>query len=290
MRSRTSILFFMTPAFLLYTAIVFIPILASVYYSFFKWDVLSPPKFIGLDNFIRMFTKDDIFVTSVKNMLFLTVTSIVLQQFFGFLLAVFITSKIKGKEFFKNVFFYPAVIASVAVGLMWTFIYDPKFGLLNGFLRLIGLESLQRQWLFEQSTAMWAITLVVCWQYIGYTMILYVAAIQNIPRDIFESARIDGAVGWRLIRYMTIPLVKPIIKVNMILITVGSLKFFDLVYAMTRGGPAHSTSVLAMHMYNRSFRQYEYGYGDALAVVLLIMCLVATLVINLLFRKADTEY
>lgn len=290
MRSRTSILFFMTPAFLLYTAIVFIPILASVYYSFFKWDVLSPPKFIGLDNFIRMFTKDDIFVTSVKNMLFLTVTSIVLQQFFGFLLAVFITSKIKGKEFFKNVFFYPAVIASVAVGLMWTFIYDPKFGLLNGFLRLIGLESLQRQWLFEQSTAMWAITLVVCWQYIGYTMILYVAAIQNIPRDIFESARIDGAVGWRLIRYMTIPLVKPIIKVNMILITVGSLKFFDLVYAMTRGGPAHSTSVLAMHMYNRSFRQYEYGYGDALAVVLLIMCLVATLVINLLFRKAETEY
>jgi len=290
LRSRTSILFFMTPAFLLYTAIVFIPILASVYYSFFKWDVLSPPKFIGLDNFIRMFTKDDIFVTSVKNMLFLTVTSIVLQQFFGFLLAVFITSKIKGKEFFKNVFFYPAVIASVAVGLMWTFIYDPKFGLLNGFLRLIGLESLQRQWLFEQSTAMWAITLVVCWQYIGYTMILYVAAIQNIPRDIFESARIDGAVGWRLIRYMTIPLVKPIIKVNMILITVGSLKFFDLVYAMTRGGPAHSTSVLAMHMYNRSFRQYEYGYGDALAVVLLIMCLVATLVINLLFRKADTEY
>jgi raffinose/stachyose/melibiose transport system permease protein len=280
----------MTPAFLLYTAIVFIPILASVYYSFFKWDVLSPPKFIGLDNFIRMFTKDDIFVTSVKNMLFLTVTSIVLQQFFGFLLAVFITSKIKGKEFFKNVFFYPAVIASVAVGLMWTFIYDPKFGLLNGFLRLIGLESLQRQWLFEQSTAMWAITLVVCWQYIGYTMILYVAAIQNIPRDIFESARIDGAVGWRLIRYMTIPLVKPIIKVNMILITVGSLKFFDLVYAMTRGGPAHSTSVLAMHMYNRSFRQYEYGYGDALAVVLLIMCLVATLVINLLFRKAETEY
>jgi len=290
LRSRTSILFFMTPAFLLYTAIVFIPILASVYYSFFKWDVLSPPKFIGLDNFIRMFTKDDIFVTSVKNMLFLTVTSIVLQQFFGFLLAVFITSKIKGKEFFKNVFFYPAVIASVAVGLMWTFIYDPKFGLLNGFLRLIGLESLQRQWLFEQSTAMWAITLVVCWQYIGYTMILYVAAIQNIPRDIFESARIDGAVGWRLIRYMTIPLVKPIIKVNMILITVGSLKFFDLVYAMTRGGPAHSTSVLAMHMYNRSFRQYEYGYGDALAVVLLIMCLVATLVINLLFRKAETEY
>jgi len=174
--------------------------------------------------------------------------------------------------------------------LMWTFIYDPKFGLLNGFLRLIGLESLQRQWLFEQSTAMWAITLVVCWQYIAKTMILYVAAIQNIPRDIFESARIDGAVGWRLIRYMTIPLVKPIIKVNMILITVGSLKFFDLVYAMTRGGPAHSTSVLAMHMYNRSFRQYEYGYGDALAVVLLIMCLVATLVINLLFRKAETEY
>ncbi|MBW5445736.1 ABC transporter permease subunit [Cohnella sp. CFH 77786] len=290
LRKKTTILFFTVPALLFYTAIVFVPILFSIYYSFFSWDAISPRKYVGLDNFVRMFTKDDVFVTSVKNMLFLTVTSIVFQQVLGFMLAVFITSRIKGKEFFKNVYFFPAVISSVAVGMLWTFIYDPGIGLLNGFLGLIGLGSLQHQWLYEPATAMWAITTVVSWQYVGYTMILYVAAIQNVPGEIFESARIDGAVGWRLVRTMTIPLVRPIIKVSTVLITIGSLKFFDLVFVMTRGGPADSTTVLALHMYSRSFSQLEYGYGDALAVVLLAMCLAATMIIHAIFRKSEVEY
>ncbi len=290
LRNKKAILFFLLPALLLYTAFVFVPIIASFYYSFFKWDVISPKKFIGFDNYVRMFTRDDVFVTSIKNMLIVLVVSLVFQQVVGFMVAVFITGKIRGKEWFKNIFFFPAIISTVAVGLMWSFIYKPDIGLINSLLGAVGLDSWKHQWLFEPKTAMWAVSFVVGWQYMGYTMIMYVAAIQNVPESIFESARIDGAVGWKLVRYMTIPLVKPIIKVTTILISIGSLKFFDLVFVMTGGGPANRTQVLASYLYGRSFGQFEYGYGDALAVILLLMCLLITVVINGLFRKADLEY
>lgn len=289
LRKKSTIVLFILPALLMYTAIVFIPIVVSIYFSFYHWDVISPRKFAGLDNYIRMFTRDEVFITSIKNMGFLLVTSLIFQQGFGFLLAVLLHSKIKGKELFKNIFFLPAVISTVAVGMMWKFIYEPQMGVLNELLRAVGLEGWARQWLFDPNTAMWAIAIVVSWQFIGYSMILYLAAIQNISEEVFESARIDGATGWKLVRYMTLPLVRPIIHVNTILISIGSLKFFDLVFVMTGGGPANRTQVLASYLYNRAFRQFEYGYGDALAVILMLMCLLLTLVINFIFRKSNTE-
>lgn len=170
LRNKAAILFFLLPALVLYTAIVFVPILASVYYSFFQWDVISPKKYIGFDNYVRMFTRDDIFITSIKNMVILLLVSLVLQQVLGFLLALFITGRIRGKEWFKNIFFFPAVISTAAVGMMWSFIYKPDIGLINSFLGLIGLDSWKHQWLFDPSTAMWAVSFVVSWQYIGYTI------------------------------------------------------------------------------------------------------------------------
>ncbi|ODP27227.1 putative ABC transporter permease protein YesP [Paenibacillus nuruki] len=290
LRNKSAIILFLLPALLLYTAIVFIPIVASIYFSFFKWDVISPMKFIGMDNYTRMFTRDSVFFTSIKNMMILLFVSLVIQQGLGFLLAILITGSIKGKEWFKNIFFFPAVISSVAVGMMWSFIYNPEIGMLNKLLDVLGMSSLANDWLSQPDTAMWAVSFVVGWQYLGYTMILYIAAIQNIPAHIFESARIDGAVGWKVVWHMTIPLVQPIMKVTTILITIGSLKFFDLVFVMTGGGPANQTQVLASYLYGRSFRQFEYGYGDALSVILLLMCLVATVLINMIFRKSSIEY
>jgi len=160
-----------------------------------------------------------------------------------------------------GLFFSPAVISSVAVGLMWSFIFHPTIGLLNQLLHFAGLESLARQWLLDPKTALWAIAFVTSWQYAGYSMVLFLAGIQNIPPNIFESAKIDGAGPLAVIRHITLPMIKPIIKVNTILITVGSLKFFDLVYAMTGGRPVHRTEVLASHIYTRSFQYFEYGYG-----------------------------
>lgn len=236
-----------------------------------------------------MFTQDTVFGISVRNMFLLLIVSLVLQLVGGFLLAVALTGKLRGSEWFKNVFFMPAVISSVAVGMMWTFIYDPSMGIINTLLEMVGLESWQHDWLSERGTAIWAVAIVASWQFVGYTMILFIAAIQNISNDIFEAARIDGATGWRMVRHITIPLVKPIIQVNTILISIGSLKFFDLIFVMTGGGPANRTQVLASYLYNRSFDQQEYGYGDAMAVVLLVMCLIITVIINRIFRVSDLK-
>jgi raffinose/stachyose/melibiose transport system permease protein len=289
LRKGSILAFFITPALILYSAFVFIPIIASIYFSFFDWDILNPRKFAGLGNYIRMFTSDDVFYVAIKNMLFLLVTCLATQLPLGFFLALILTRKVRGKDFFKAVFFLPAVISSVAVGLLWTFIYDPKIGIINMLLHSIGLEPLQRYWLTDPKTVMWAITTVVSWQFIGYTMLLFIAAIQNISEEIFEAARLDGAVGWKLVWHITLPLLKPIMKVNTILISIGSLKFFDLVIAMTGGGPANATQVLVSYINKRSFQNMEYGYGDALAVVLLLLCLFVTLLINKFIHTADVE-
>ncbi len=289
LRKGSTIAFFITPALFLYSAIVFIPIIASIYLSFFDWDVLNPMKFIGLDNYTRMFSDDDIFFITIRNVLFLLVTSLVIQLPFGFFLALILTGNVRGKDFFKLVFIMPAFLSSVAVGMMWTFIYHPQIGIINNLLDWLGLDSLKHLWLSEPKTVMWAVTVVVSWQFIGYTMILFIAAIQNISEEIFEAARLEGAIGWKLVWHITMPLLKPIIKVNTILISIGSLRFFDLIYVMTGGGPANVSQTLVGYLQKRSFGQLEYGYGNSLAVILLVMCLIVTFAINQLIPTKDIE-
>ncbi|KRE45800.1 carbohydrate ABC transporter permease [Paenibacillus sp. Soil724D2] len=289
LRKGSTIAFFITPALFLYSAIVFIPIIASIYLSFFDWDVLNPMKFIGLDNYTRMFSDDDIFFITIRNVLFLLVTSLLIQLPFGFFLALILTGNVRGKDFFKLVFIMPAFLSSVAVGMMWTFIYHPQIGIINNLLDWLGLDSLKHLWLSEPKTVMWAVTAVVSWQFIGYTMILFIAGIQNISEEIFEAARLEGAIGWKLVWHITMPLLKPIIKVNAILISIGSLRFFDLIYVMTGGGPANVSQTLVGYLQKRSFGQLEYGYGNSLAVILLVMCLIVTFAINQLIPTKDIE-
>lgn len=289
LRKGLTIAFFITPALFLYSAIVFIPIIASIYLSFFDWDVLNPMKFIGLDNYTRMFSDDNIFFITIRNVLFLLLTSLVIQLPVGFFLALILTGNVRGKDFFKLVFIMPAFLSSVAVGMMWTFIYHPQIGIINNLLDWLGLDSLKHLWLSEPKTVMWAVTAVVSWQFIGYTMILFIAAIQNISDEIFEAARLEGAIGWKLVWHITMPLLKPIIKVNAILISIGSLRFFDLVYVMTGGGPANVSQTLVGYLQKRSFGQLEYGYGNSLAVILLVMCLIVTFVINKSISTKDIE-
>jgi len=290
LRNKKMILLFVGPALLMYLLILFVPIVSSIYYSFFKWNLVSPMKFIGLDNYIRMFTWDDVFPITIRNVLVIIFVSVTFQQAFGFFLAVILTGKIKGRNFFKNIIFMPAVFSSVAVGLMWTFIYNPQIGIVNTILRAIGLDNLAKSWLIEPKIAIWAIGVVAIWQYTGYSMILYSAAILNIPNSINESASIDGATSWKRIRYITLPLVKPIIRINIVLACIGSLKFFDLIYVMTGGGPSRATEVLASYIYSRAFTQFQYGYGSALSIVLLIICLAITAIIYKLFKVEDIQY
>jgi len=215
-RNKKIILLFIGPALLMYLVILFVPIISSISYSFFKWDVISPMKFIGLDNYIRMFTWDDVFPITIRNVMIILFVSVTFQQVFAFILAVILSGRIRGRNFFKNIVFMPVVFSSVAIGLMWTFIYKPDIGVINTLLRSIGLGNLAKYWLTDPNIAIWAIGIVVIWQYTGFAMVLYHSAIQNIPSSIYEAALVDGITSWKKIRYITIHLIKPIIRINLV--------------------------------------------------------------------------
>lgn len=293
LRDKKMILIFVGPALLMFAVILLGPMLLGIAYSLFQWDALSSPNFIGIDNFVFMFTKDTVFWTALKNSLFFVVFSLISQQFLGLSIAIILTNNMKFKNLFKNIYYLPVVLSSAAVGLLWSFIYHPNIGLINNLLGAIGLESLQHQWLYEIGgflpLPLWCIGIVAAWQYMGSTMMLYMASIQGIPETLYEAAYIDGASRIKCIRYITLPLITPMVKISTVLSCIGSLKFFDLIFTMTRGGPAHATDVIASHLYTRAFVQYEYGYGSSLAVILVVMCLLFTFVLNKLIKVENYE-
>jgi raffinose/stachyose/melibiose transport system permease protein len=290
LRDKRVILLFVGPALVVYILVLLVPMLSSFGLSLFKWNALSTPKFTGLSNFIYMFTQDQLFPLALRNGFIILLASLVGEQLLGFFLAAALMSRIRFKNTFRNIYFLPEVLASVAVGMMWAFIYNPKFGLINSTLSAVGLGGLAQNWLTDQRLAIWSISFVVVWQYFGYSLTLFYSAMQGIPESLYDAATVDGASSWKVLWHITLPLIRPIIKANTILITIGSLKFFDLVFVMTHGGPAHATDVLASQMYNESFRNFRLGYGDALSVVLLGICLLLTFVINKSFKFESVEF
>lgn len=291
LRDKKMILLFVGPAVLLFVCIILGPMIYGVALALFQWDGMSDPKFIGFDNFTFMFTQDVTFWVSFKNSIFFVIFSLISQQFLGLLTAIILTNNIKFKNLFKNIYYLPVVLSSAAVGLLWSFIFHPQIGVLNGLLLTFGVTG--PNWLYEISgwlpLPLWCIGIVAMWQYMGSTMMLYMAAIQGIPESLYEAAYIDGASRIKCIRYITLPLITPMVKISTVLSCIGSLKFFDLIFTMTRGGPAHATEVLASHLYTRSFAQWEYGYGSALAIILIVLCLLFTFVLNKLVKVENYE-
>lgn len=188
----------------------------------------------------------------------------------------------------QTVFFLPCVICGVAVGLTWTFVYNGNYGLLNGFLKAIGLGGLQQMWLANKETAMLCIIIVIMWQYVGYHMVIQLAAMRNIDSSFYEAAEIDGATGWQQFKYITFPLIKPILKIDAVLIITGSLKYYDLVAVMTSGGPNHATEVMSTYMYYQSFNILNYGYASAIGVVLMLLCILSVGISNRVFKTDET--
>jgi len=281
LRDKKAIVLFCTPAFIMFTLILLLPILQVLYYSVCDYNALSKPQFIGLKNYIDLFTSDETMRIALKNSIFFMLFSAVSQQLFGLMLAVFLTNIKKGRNFFKNIYYLPCVLSSAALGLLWAFMFNPKMGL-NQMLACFGIEG--PLWL-SQSTGfiplpMWVIAFVALWQYIGQTMMLYMAQITGISTELFEASYIDGASKTDSFRFVTLPLIKPMFVTTLTLNCIGSLKFFDLIYNMTQGGPNHRTEVLATHLYDQGFKYFKYGYASAISVVLLIMCLLVTFIIS----------
>lgn len=290
LRRKRTILAFVLPAVLIYLFIVLMPIVNTAYHSTFKWNILGAKKFVGLQNFVTLFTKDKIFLKGMLNTFLLMFASLIIQTPLAILLAILVSGITRGKRYFKTVLFLPNILSSVAVGLLWTFIYNPEFGIINRTLEFLGLDSLTRLWLADKNTVLPSIIVTICWQFIGYHMILYLAAVENIPKEIREAAMIDGVNGWTMIRHITLPMIRHMIRVDMILMATGSLRFFDLIYVMSNGGPNHASEVIASYMYYKSFRDMQYGYGSAISMVLLVLCLVITLVLNQVLRSEKLEY
>ena len=281
LRDKKAIIIFIAPGFILFTAILLIPICKAFYYSLCDWNALSKPTFVGLDNFIKLFTKDKFMKIALKNSVFFMLFSAITQQVTGLFLAVILSNIKKGKNFFKNIYYLPCVLSSAALGLLWSFMFNQKMGV-NQILAMFGIDG--PLWLMDTKgfivLPMWVIGFVATWQYTGSTMMLYMAQISGISGSLYEASYIDGANKLQSFRHITLPLIKPMVVTTLSLNCIGSLKFFDLVYNMTSGGPNHRTDVLATHLYNEGFQYFKYGYASAIGIVLLIFCLLVTFIIN----------
>lgn len=281
LRDRKAMIVFLAPAFIMFTLILLIPIIQVLYYSLCDYNALSKPEFIGFGNYIKLFTEDETMRIALKNSIFFMAFSAISQQICGLLMAVFLTNIKRGRNFFKNIYYLPCVLSSAALGLLWAFMFNPKMGI-NQILDYFGIQG--PLWL-SRSTGfivlpMWVIAFVALWQYVGQTMMLYMAQITGISTELYEASYIDGASKTQSFRYITLPLIKPMFATSLSLNCIGSLKFFDLVYNMTQGGPNHRTEVLATHLYQQGFQYFKYGYASAISVILLILCLIITLFIN----------
>ncbi|MCU6712094.1 sugar ABC transporter permease [Paenibacillus sp. J5C_2022] len=290
--SKWTIAAFVLPLLLLYVTLVFVPIVVSFYNGLLDWNGIGKSTFVGLDNFRRMLTGDDVFWPAVGRTFLLAGFSMLVQLPIALLVAILISRYVRKPNVLVSSYFLPVILSVVVIGQLWKTIYNPASmgGMLNQILIKLGLEDWTRAWLSEPRLAIFAIIAVALWQYLGYHILIQFTGIQNIPSDIYEAAKIDGADGYKADRYITLPMIVPIFKISVVLSFIGSLQSFDLIMVMTGGGPAHSTEVLASHMYNMSFLSQKYGYGSAIAIFLIVVCLAATVLINFLFNRLDKKY
>jgi raffinose/stachyose/melibiose transport system permease protein len=286
--NKKAILFFMFPAVFLFLLVLFMPVIMSVYYSTLNWDGLGSGTFIGVDNYKQLFFDNvDNFPKSVVNSFLFMLVSLFIQIPISLLFAIILANGVKGESFFRNVYFVPVVISTVVIGQLWMKIYNPDYGLLNIFLRSIGLGGWAHGWLGDQSTALVATFIPTLWQYVGYHMLLLYAAIKSISPEIFEAVKIDGANKLQTALHVTIPMIIPMLKVSLTFSVIGSLKVFDLVYVLTNGGPAQASEVPSTLMVRTIFLGYQYGYGSAMAVFIIAECIVFSVAIRAVFKLIE---
>lgn len=289
MYKKRSIAVFVLPTIIIYVLIVIIPIFISAYLGLFKWNGVTPMVFNGIANYKKLLFIDPVFQQAMLNSLILAAASIIVQLPIAFLLAYVLSNGIKFEKFFRTVYFIPVILSSMVIAQLWLRIFNADYGLLNGILNAIGLSSLAQPWMANTSTAFTCTVIPAIWQYVGQYILIMYAGMKAIPDDMYEAAKIDGANGWHTMTKITIPLLSPVIKVCLIFSLTGSLKSFDLVYAMTNGGPFHSTELPSTVMYSNLFTAGAYGYGSAQAVFIVVECLIATLIIQKLFKKSEAE-
>ncbi|WP_027410336.1 carbohydrate ABC transporter permease [Anoxybacteroides tepidamans] len=284
MSDKKVIALYILPSLLLIMALVYIPIFMTGYYSLMKWDGIGTMKFIALDNY-KQLIKDDMFWRSAYHSFLLALFSVI--SLAGYLaVSLVLSGKIKGANVLRKTYLIPMLLSSVAIAQLWLRIYHPSNGMLNHFLTSLGIDD-PPNWLADPSIALYSIFVPIIWQYAGFYILIYYAALKNIPSSIIEAAVIDGANPWQLAYKIKLPLVSGVIKITVVLAVVGSLKYFDLIYVMTGGGPNGASEVIASYMYQKAFRSFNFGYGSAIAFSLLLICIIITWLIRKLTRSNE---
>jgi raffinose/stachyose/melibiose transport system permease protein len=268
-----TIIGFLLPAALVYTALVIYPVIQAAHHGFYKWNGLGPlTDFVGFTNYVRILS-DSIFQGAIWHNLLLIALSLVTQLPLALGCALLVGRHLRGRSFFRMIYFLPFVLSEVVTGLIWSFIYHPRVGLINWVLSVIIPGWKPPSWLGTPNLlVLVAIFVVITWKYFGYHMILYVAGLQNIPSEIEEAAQIDGASTWQVIGYIIVPLLGPTIRLTVYLSVLGSLQIFDLIWVMTQGGPANTSNTMATYLYQYGFLRTQLGYGSSIAVIMFAIC------------------
>ena len=261
-------LFFLLPYLIIFVMFRLGPSIAGILVSFTKWDIIGDPQFIGLKNFLYLFQDQNFHIALKNTFLFLLLTAPPLVLF-SLLFAVLLNQGIKGKNLVRTIIFSPYVIMPAVIGIIWNWLYDNNFGIINYYLRLIGLRPVE--WLTSANWALFAVSIVTVWSLVGYNMILYLAGLQGIDNGLYEAARIDGANGFQMFIKLTVPMLAPVTSMIVTLTLINTVQIFDQIYVMTSGGPGTATLTLVQYMYGQAFQNFTLGYGSSIGFVILLI-------------------
>ncbi|WP_090867672.1 carbohydrate ABC transporter permease [Oceanobacillus limi] len=288
MSNKWIIALYVLPALILIAILIFIPLLLTGYYGLMDWDGIGAMEFIGLENYITAL-QDLKFWESAWHSFLLAIFS-TLSLILYLAISLILASKIKGADLLRKIYLIPMLLSSVAIAQLWIKVYNPSNGMLNHILMAIGIEN-PPAWLAEPSIVLYAIFIPILWQYAGFYILIYYAALKNIPESIIEAARIDGASPIQIAYRIKLPLIMGVVKVTVVLAIVGSLKYFDLIYVMTGGGPNGASEVMASYMYKLAFTSNDFGYGSAIGFLLLIITLIVTVIVRkVTATKEEIQY
>lgn len=269
-------IYFILPSFIGFLLFTGIPIIISLGLSFFSWDMLQPLKFVGVGNFMKIFTEDPLFLKVLLNTSLFVIGSVPLSIAIGLAIALLLNQKLKFVAFFRAAYFLPVITSVVAVSMVWKWIFSPDYGLLNSLLMTIGISN-PPPWLSSTTWALPAIIIVAIWKNIGFNMVIYLAGLQDISKDLYESADLDGATKWQKIWYVTMPLLRPTTFFVTIMGIINSFQVFGFALMMTEGGPGAATNTLVLYIYQQGFNYFNMGYASAIAWLLFIIIFTFTL-------------
>ena len=278
---------FILPNFIGFALFTLIPVLASFFIAFTEWNAFADPVFIGFDNFRRMTTDESLHI-SIRNTIQYTLGTVPLTIAAALGLALLLNKTARGMGFFRTAIFFPFITSLVAVAFVWSMILHPLWGPVNNFLRHAGMDS-PPMWLASTTWAMYAIILASVWRFVGYYMVIYLAGLQSIPRALYEAAEIDGAGALKKFWYVTLPMLKPTTFFVTIILTINTLRVFDLVMVMTDGGPGRATTVLVHQLFNAGFVRFDFGYASSIALVLFAITITITIIQFQLGKKYSVD-